>query len=729
MKNILKIFSYDVRSLKANVVSVILIIGLAIMPSIFAWYNTLASWDVFNNTSHLKVAVVNNDSGYKGDLLQSEINIGEQVVGALRGNNDFEWVFTDKDDAIDGTAGGRYYAALVIPESFSQDMMTFFKKDTERVPIKYYSNEKKSAIAPKLTDQGADKISYTINETFAETISELALNLVYDIISLSDDNENLSVVLNNLLSGLDESAKDLKVHVSTLNSYSDLVKSSRELVASTKGTLETTKNSLDDVSDSISGSDSDITSLIDALNATTASLQTAIDGSVTSYENTAKTIDDAFLSGSQTSSDVCASLRAKAYDINESASKLNNIIASLEQLKNSVPSQFQLVIEQFISLLNSNVTIQNDLVSSLNTAADNIENSSANVQSQRETIKSQVNSAIASIKEVQNNYDESLKPRLEELSQSVSQVVEKLRSNTEKLNSVEDSLTSSLGDADSKIGSIDETITSAAEKLNQASQELTSLHSRLSDAMSSGGVEKVKELIADDPTLLAQNLSAPITIERHSEFSSMNFGSSMSPLYSMLGLWVGALLAVVLMKTNPSRKEIEQLDKRPHMHEQFLGRFGVFAIVSLMQSTMLAFGNMFFLGVQVNEPVLYFFVYWVSGLVFQFIMYTLVASFGNVGKAIGVLLLIVQVTGSGGTFPLQLLPDYSSFIHPLLPASYVIDAIRSAMFGIYEGDLFVSLGKLLLFTIPFLIIGLLLRRPFVRLNEKFVAKLERSKLV
>ncbi len=658
-----------------------------------------------------------------------EINIGEEVIDALRSNNDFEWVFTDKEDAIDGTAGGRYYAALVIPESFSQDMMTFFKKDSERVPIQYYSNEKKSAIAPKLTDQGADRISYTINETFAETISELALNLVYDIISVSDNSEEFSNSINNLISSLEQSSKDLKVHAATLNSYVELVKSSKEMVNNTSNVLNSTKNSIDSISSSISGNESDIKSLIDVLNQTTTTLGNAINTSVSNYEDVAKSIDEAFASGATTSSDITSQLRDKAADLASGISRTNNLISSLETLKSTLPSQFQLVIEQFINLLKSNVAIQSDFVNSLNSAADKIESSSSSIEAQRGEIKDKINQAVASIKTIQSSYNENLGPKLEELNGDITKVVSKLKSNNETLDALNNSLTSSMNDANSKMGTIEQTLSNASEKLNKASDELSTIHSRFSEAMTSGGVEKVKELIADDPSLLATNLSAPISIERNAEFSSANFGSSMSPLYSMLGLWVGALLSVVLIKTNPTKEQIASCERRPHMHELFLSRFGIFAIVSLMQSTMLAFGNMFFIGVQINEPIAYFLVYWISGLVFQFIMYTLVASFGNVGKAIGVLLLIVQVTGSGGTFPLQLLPDYSSYMHPILPASYVIDAIRSAMFGIYEGDLFVSLGKLLLFTLPCFLIGFVLRRPFVRLNEKFVAKLEESELV
>ncbi len=110
-------------------------------------------------------------------------------------------------------------------------------------------------------------------------------------------------------------------------------------------------------------------------------------------------------------------------------------------------------------------------------------------------------------------------------------------------------------------------------------------------------------------------------------------------------------------------------------------------------------------------------------------MYTLVASFGNVGKAVSVLLLIVQVTSSNGSYPLQLLPDFATILSPLMPATYVISAMRAAMFGVYQGDFWVHIGQLLVFTVPMAALGLLLRRPFVKVNERFVEKTEKSKLI
>ena len=187
MGNVIRIVRSDFKRLFANAMSVIIVIGLVVMPSIFAWYNVIACWNVFDNTGNLTVAVANVDDGYESDLVPLRVNIGERVVSALRANDQIDWTFTTEEDAVDGARSGRYYAAVVIPAGFSKDMLTFYSEDVQHARIVYYANEKKSAIAPKITDQGADSVSYQVNEVFAQTLSEVALGIAESMSAYADE--------------------------------------------------------------------------------------------------------------------------------------------------------------------------------------------------------------------------------------------------------------------------------------------------------------------------------------------------------------------------------------------------------------------------------------------------------------------------------------------------------------------------------------------------------------
>lgn len=226
--------------------SIIITLGLVLVPSLFAWYNIIACWNVFDNTGNLTVAVANTDEGYQSDLIPLRINIGDQVVSALRANDQIDWQFTDENDAIDGARSGRYYAAVVIPKSFSRDMLTFYTGDAGHADIVYYANEKKSAIAPKITDQGADSVSYQVNAVFAQTLSEVSLSLAESLSSFADEDDwdgRIAVVADHvreMADAFDDASGVLSLYGSLARSCEDLSRHSADLATQASTALDET---------------------------------------------------------------------------------------------------------------------------------------------------------------------------------------------------------------------------------------------------------------------------------------------------------------------------------------------------------------------------------------------------------------------------------------------------------------------------------------------------------
>ena len=142
MKNILKLFRRDCENVLHSVIGMVVVVGLVVVPALYAWFNIAGSWDPYGNTGNLKVAVANADKGYKSDLIPVEVNIGDSVVNSLRANDSFDWTFVDKDEAVDGVKSGKYYAAVVIPSDFSANMMTLFSTEVKHSDIEYYENQR-----------------------------------------------------------------------------------------------------------------------------------------------------------------------------------------------------------------------------------------------------------------------------------------------------------------------------------------------------------------------------------------------------------------------------------------------------------------------------------------------------------------------------------------------------------------------------------------------------------
>ena len=138
---------------------------------------------------------------------------------------------------------------------------------------------------------------------------------------------------------------------------------------------------------------------------------------------------------------------------------------------------------------------------------------------------------------------------------------------------------------------------------------------------------------------------------------------------------------------------------------------------------------MFFLGVQCEHPLQFLMVGWLCALVFSLLIYTLTVSFGDIGKAVAVVLLVMQVAGSGGTFPIETLPKFFQMLYPFLPFPHAIDAMYAAMAGSYGNEYLLDMVYLALFLIPSLLLGLVLRKPVIRLNNWVSRNLESTKVM
>lgn len=727
MKNIWRIFKTDLKHLFNNSITVIIVIGLVFLPSIFTWYNVIACWDAFGNTGNLTVAVANSDEGYESDLVPLEINVGDQVVGQLRANNQLNWTFTDEDDALDGVRAGRYYAAVVIPKSFSSDMMTFYSDEVDHAQIVYYANEKKNAIAPKVTDQGADQVSTQVNEVFTETLSDVALSIVSALSKYSQD-ADLSGVVGTLADHVDSMAGQMTSASSVLGMYSQLIDSSKSLISDSGDLLSQAKGEAGKVGDIARDGGDAASGIASALDSSTDSLSQAIGASAEGYLGISAQISDVYDNVGELSGDTASHLRSRAAVVETEVSDLQSIERALEDLKGSVDSSYVPLIDVLLSQMDESIDLLDKLSSSLYSAADSVEKGYGDAVAQRTEIQNLADKAAQSLSSVKADYDENILPGLNKLSASVSSAVSTLKDGASKL---DDASADLAGDADSVAGKLDSAkgkLADAQSELSQTAGKLTGLSSNLRAALSSGDVEKLREAIGSDPAALASAVASPVALDRHEVFPANNFGSQMAPLYTSLAIWIGALLLLVGIKPFVSDKQLATLDN-PKPRELYFGRYCVIGFLSLLQTTVVGFGNMLFLGVQVTDPALFMVCFWVSGLVDSLMIYTFVVSFANLGKAIAVIILILQVTGGGGAYPLQLLPDFFQVISVFLPATHTIGMMRAAMFGVYNGDFFMHLGYLLLFVPPTLLLGLVLRKPMEKLTIWFVEKVEESKMM
>lgn len=728
MRVILRLVARDVRHATRNVMACIVIFGLVVIPSLFTWFNVIASWDPFANTSNLKVAVASTDTGYESDLVPLRIDVGEQVLSALRANDDLDWVVTTEDDAIDGTKSGAYYAAIVLPPSFSSDMMTFYVDGAEHSDIALYTNEKKNALAPKITGQGADGVSAQISETFTQTLSEIALGLLSSLSDyLTDDDTQAALArLQARVSGL---STQLRAGAQTADMFSALFDSSIPLVNSASQLVDAAGGAFNDAAGAAGSGRDAVDSVASALRNATGGVSDALSATTKSYNAVGDRIDDLYADIDRLNGDRVTVLTDIAARVQDQIDRYNTIRDTLDtEVRPTLPAAAEGALDTVITVLDDAIARQQAVHDRLAEAATDVQGDNASAQDSHQEILVAIAEAKTAVQKAQSAYTDDLKPQLDLLSSTLSRLDSDVSVVRSDLASVSASLS---GSADSVLTAIDRGKTVASgisTSLDELADRFGDLDQALGTAADTGDLSELRDIIGGDPGVLAASLAEPVRVDRTAVFPVAGFGAAMAPLYTILALWVGALLMTVTIRVDVNHNTLPGAPALTTT-QKYLGRYGIFGLVGLAQSTLLTLGLILFVRIEPAHPLLMVLAGWLTSLVFTLIVYTAVVTFGNAGKALCVLLLVIQISGSGGAYPLQLLPDWFQNISPFLPATYAIQAMRSAIAGVYAADFWISLLLLALFIVPALLLGLVLRRPLIAYNRGMSEALESTKLM
>lgn len=758
MKMIWGIFKRDMCHATRNVIAVIVSMGLVVVPALYAWFNIAASWDPYGNTKALKVAVANNDKGYKSDLIPVRVNVGETIISTLHANDQLDWQFVKSDKAIDGVKSGEYYAAIVIPKGFSADMMTLFSPDIKHAQLKYYLNEKINPIAPHITDQGATTVVNTIDKTFAKTIAQVGLDLASSILHYSQSPQ-MAEYMRNLNGNLTTMADTLSGASQQVTSYSQLLGSANDIVDSTGKLLASATKAGKQAQNALKQGKSGATSLTSAGANVTSSVNTALDQVSGAFDQVAAKVNKAFDAIGKDSDTAASQLATLSEQISSGESlydtyitSLNHMRESVEQLPDSDSAKQALLeaIDREITLLEAAKGDSQKLAQQLKDASTQVTQDTAAAERSRKEILNRITSAKQSISNVRDDYATNVKPKIDALASTVSTLISQTDSMITQLSGTTDSLNDVTSSVGTNIASIRSTLDGIATKLNSSATTLNTLITAMNS--SDNGAEnsnELKSLTTSNASTLSTLISAPVALHRVAVYPIANYGSAMAPFYTILSIWVGAIILCAMLKVTISDREKAHVlglgDTLPRIagpsgpgnasrwglrldHEYF-GRYAIFALLALLQGTLVCLGDMYFLGVQANHALQFLAVGWLAALVFSNIVYTLTVSFGDIGKAVAVVLLVMQVAGSGGTFPIETLPKFFQMLYPFLPFPHAIDAMHAAMAGSYGNEYLLDMVYLALFLIPSLLLGLVLRKPVIRLNNWVSRNLESTKVM
>ena len=726
MKNIWKIFQRDMMRIRKNVIALVVIVGISVVPCLYAWFNIAASWDPYSNTGNLKVAVASVDEGYEGSLIPLEINIGDQVLSALRENTQMEWVFTTKDKATAGVKSGKYYAAIVIPKDFSNKMMSVFSENVEKPEITYYSNAKENAIAPKVTDKGASAVQRQVNQVFIETISDTTLTVLQAVSNMTEAS-GAETIVSNLNTNLNRISGDWSASAGLLQSFSDMTVSAQNLLNSTTEFMQSAQTQSQESKQTFQKSKDSFSDIDSALDAATDNVETALNATQSVYDEMNQTITKAFETQSQDTETVASTLdtlAAKVQKIIDSYQSVRDAVASISDSHSELAS----AVDAVVSRMDTSIKAQQELHDKLQNTAQSLRDTTTDIATAKKELQDLFATNGTQIADATNEYQSSMETSLNKLTDALDSSKTKISSLLSQLEKSTDGIYSLTDAADSDLIQIQSVLADSGKLLNDAADKISDTTAKLDEMEQSGDFSELESIISGDRSSISSFLAAPVSLKTHKVYEIANYGSSMAPFYSVLSIWIGGIVLVAMLKVNVSEKCTEGLEN-VKLYQVYFGRFITFLIVGLFQSTLIALGDLLYLGIQCEHPFLFLLACWFSGIVFVNIIYTLTVSLGDIGKAVSVILLVVQVAGTGGTFPIEVAPKFFRSVYPLLPFTHSMAALRETVGGMYGMNYWIDLGKLAIFLVISLIVGLILRKPIIKLNDAFTEKLEETKLM
>ena len=692
MKKIIEIFKNDLKNLTKSKMAIMIIIGIIIIPGIYAWLNIDSNWGPYDNTGNLPLAIVNKDEGVT--ILGQEVNVGDKIEDSLKENKAMKWIFTNEKNAKKNTKEGKYYGAIIIPKNFSKNITTIMEDGKALKPkFDFYVNNKKNAIAPIIVNKAVGTIQTSVNQAF---VNEIIYKFVEkaDGIDIALKNKETSNAIIEKLNNAKEKIGQLRTIVHTTNLAAD----------STSKSLSAIRNLLPKMSDISNATKQDISDMKNAakkIAATSDSIEKDVTSIVDVAESDIKEILD------EVNKLNSGNIRDNINNITQKIDKALVVLKRLDSTLNAINNLFDLKAVQIIEGKVSNQITKLEKIKNMfvNTteAINNIDG-----------IKEKANEAYDSFTNLKNEYQTSLKPELSKMYKTASDSINNMTDSILNLNVSLDNVDTAMGYMISALANGGELSANIDTLLIGFEIDIDKMINVINEVKKNEMFGKALNLLKNKPEEVADFLSTPVETNEIDLYEIKTYGSKMTPFYSVLACWVGCTLLTSIFKIDIKKSKLTKDAKK---YQIFFGRFMLFGSLAVTQGVMIGLGDLF-LGVQTVNTPLFLLTLMTSSLTFMLIIYSLTYTFGKVGQALSIVIMVLQVAGSGGTFPVELLPRGFQILQPFMPFYPAMSAARETIGGFYDSDYIMYMFILICHMILPLIIGLVIGKMTSKTKEK-----------
>lgn len=670
MKQIIEIFKSDIKEIFRKVNTWIIIIGLIFLPSMYAWPNILSSWDPYSHTNNIKVAVISEDEG--ATVEGKNVNLGESLITNLKGNKNLDWQFvSSKQQAENGVKIGDFYASIVIPKSFSSDITSITRGELKKATIEYTVNEKINAISPKITNSGASALANTIGKNFVEVANGVIFEKLHEAGVKFE--ENLPAI------------EQVKEKINHLNdNFTNYENSLNELI----GKVDRGYNVLNTIQGTLPEIDRAATNSIMLANKTNVTIKNIENFNEIMLKNINTQLDKVIeISGEvvkvaeliqkKPTNPEETKAKMKALDSRfEAAEKRLDIAKDIFEYLNSLSDQnlFQKQLTK-INTMESDITKLRSLNKKIYSNIDNYDAISTKVKADFLTISKRVNYNSIDFKKKLNT---EVAPLIKRVLTSADTKIRNVSSVISRAQAQIPTINAKISEAEVKIQTVQGKLLKLQGEMPEIKEKVQKLTGIVNKADGEIDTNALFNLLKVDYKQQAEFFANPVQLKENQLYHIKNYGSAMTPFYTVLSIWVGALLMSSLLTT-----KVEDEENKYKPYQKYFGRGLLFMIISLLQTLIITLGDMYLLGTQANSPYRFVIYALLISLLFSAIIYTTVCLLGNVGKAVCIILLVLQIGSSGGTFPIQMTSRFFQILYPKVPFTYSIGLLREAVGGHY----------------------------------------------
>ncbi|MCR4611390.1 MAG: YhgE/Pip domain-containing protein [Lachnospiraceae bacterium] len=723
MNNVKRVFKDDIHSVTHNMFALIIAIGICILPALYAWFNIYSNWDPYSNTGNLKLAAVSLDKGYVDEEGVYQ-NVGSEIMDELKDNDSIGWVLMDSpEEAIGGVESGEYYAAIVINEDFTYNMYNVFTEKVDKPQLNFYENQKRNAVATKISDTVIEKVQTKINTKFVKV---LTTEVFKDVNKFSNDFDEKGGV-DGIIDKLKSVNNELKSYNKTINaiiSANSILKAVNNVAA--KDTPEI-KNRIDSSAAALEQNRQDLANTQATLKDFTNQVNLVTLTITSSLDNISRSLDEAVLLNDMKA--INSSVKTSAEDIKIIRTDLD----ALSDALNTAIKDGEMSIEQVAEAEAAIVTIKE-----LDKSVDKIDSLIGDLsqkhtgdgiitktEKEEQNIKKKVDEVRDEISRTQNTVNSQLIPQLDESIDNLETIMSDVNTMVNQVSSSMSSLGNVISSLQTVVEAGDVSLTKTSEALNELSKRLDKVIDKVEKAANNEKVQILLDALKGDPEVYGEFFSEPVKIESNYVYPVETYGSAVAPFFSVLAIWVGGIVLVSVVKPFPNREKYFYMKDT----EIFFGRYALYFMIGQIQTFIIVVGDMVIFGVQCLHPILFVIAGALTSLTFTLLIYSLIIAFADVGKAMVVVILVIQIAGSSGTYPIELLPEFFQNVYLFFPFPYAINAIRECIAGMYEADYLIYLLKLMIFIPVALVIGVWIRRPFDSIKRYMQRRMKDTKVM